>query len=178
MSTRTAVSPCVKFAAIFAGTAPLMAWRRRRSRRLGDLASEAAFGRPEEGQGPALSPTEPFGTAKAALRACSADRLGVGVGQMALDLTLFGSVSYSEGVGQRGWARRIRREDAANLHYHSLSPTRLDFDRQDDIAVALARPARGPQTGEDGRLQPDEAFTVRVELRLVGHRAKRQRRLG
>jgi hypothetical protein len=42
---------------------------------------------------------------------------------------------------------------------------------KDHVAVALARPVHGPQTGEDGIVQLNEAFAALVGLGLVANAA-------
>ena len=47
---------------------------------------------------------------------------------------------------------------------------------QNGVAVAFARPAHGPQTGDDGDMvQPDQALAALVDLVLITHAAERER---
>jgi hypothetical protein len=41
--------------------------------------------------------------------------------------------------------------------------------------VALTRPAYGPETGDDGVVQPDQPFTTFVDLVLITRAAERER---
>ncbi len=48
-------------------------------------------------------------------------------------------------------------------------------DPHDDVAVAFATPPHRAEPVDHRGLKPDEALALRVELRLVGHRAERER---
>jgi hypothetical protein len=53
---------------------------------------------------------------------------------------------------------------------------RLDLDQpQDDVGVALARPAHGGELVGDGRLDPDQPLAIGVELGLVADGPERER---
>src|SRR5271165_190311 len=58
----------------------------------------------------------------------------------------------------------------------ALSAVRLQMsETQDHVAVALPVPTHGRQTVEDGRLEPDKPFALRVQFGLVAHAAELER---
>jgi hypothetical protein len=102
--------------------------------------------------------------------ALSVSRLGQGQAREAeTEKSDVSGANLSRATGQLGLTRVEWQADDFDRRLF------LGRDPQDHVAVAFARPAHRPQTGDDGMVEPDQAFAALVGCVLVADAAERER---